>query len=1102
MKAEPTGTAPAREAYVELHARSAFSFLRGASNPEDLIQCALQVELPALALLDRDGVYGAPRFYSRAHENGFAVRPRVGAEITLEDGTVVPLLAASRTGYQNLCRLITEAKMTERIDRIDRGAFSPASAGAPSAPRGHERPDLADPRERKRPCYATWEELARFSAGLIALTGDEEGPVRTAWRNAGARGAAQALEKLTAIFGTASDPGHARLFVELQRHRVRGEEREIAFLRDLAAARGLPLLATGGVNYGPPEHRQVSDVFTCLRHHTTLDAAGRLLEVNAQRHLKSAAEMGALFADLPDALANSSRLDQRLDFTLENLGYEFPTFPTPHGESMDAYLRAQTFACAPRRCGPLSPKLERQLNRELELIARLKFSGYFLIVWDICDWARRNNIIVQGRGSAANSAVCYVLGITEVNPVEHRLLFERFLNDSRVGKDGKPSWPDIDLDFPSGERRERVIQEVYSRYGRRGAAMTANVISYRGRNSVREIGKVLGFGEDALNRFSSLYANGDFPQTLELQQQLAMAGIPPQHPRAAAMVQLQHYIRGNALPRHLGQHSGGMVICAGQLDKVVPLEPATMADRSVCQWDKDDCENLGIVKIDFLGLGMMAVLQETIELCARRPDGPPTLNAIPQDPSVYERICAADTVGVFQIESRAQMATLPRFKPRNLYDLAMQVSIVRPGPITGNLVHPLIRRRDGLEKPDYLHPSIAHLVEPILQRTMGVILFQEQMLEISMAVAKFTGAEAEELRRAMGFTKGTQRLERALAKLTRALRAQGHCEAVVQKIIHSATSFAAYGFPESHAIGFAMLAYFSTWLKLKRPAEFYASLLNNQPMGFYSPATLLQDARRAEGRGLEARPVCVCASNWECTVEGEREIRIGLRYVKGVREAAARQMILARREGAFTSLDDFLRRTDFTAAERRSLAAVGALNALAKDRRSALWQVEAAWSDDEALFKQFADAYRDDSPLAAMSVVEERQFDFAGLGLTTGEHPMAALRAQLHDVVPARALKNTPNGRRVTIAGSVICRQRPGTARGFVFISLEDETGIANAVVRPPLFEKLRLVITQEPSLRITGPLQNVAGVQHVKAEVIEPLRAPELPVQASHDFH
>jgi error-prone DNA polymerase len=1058
--------------YFELHARSAFSFLRGASDPESLALAALELGLPGAALLDRDGVYGAARFYGPARTHG--LRARVGAEITMEDGTVVPLLVSSRTGYQNLCQLITEAKLTPRAPHL---AFP-------------ELPPGADPHARKRPCFATWSELARFSEGLIALTGDEEGPIRHAWRTAGPAAAATALKKLTHIFG------RARLYVELQRQRIRGEERELQFLIDLAAAHHLPLLATGGVNHAIAAHRPVADVFSCLRWHTTLDAAGRRLEINASRRLKSAREMQQLFRDLPIAVENSVLLEQRLDFTLRNLGYEFPTFPAPPGQTMDQYLRDLTFAAARERLGPLPDPLIRQLDTELTLIAKLKFSGYFLIVWDICAWTRAQNILVQGRGSAANSAVCYVLGITAVNPLKHRLLFDRFLTDGRVGIDGHPSWPDIDLDLPSGDRRERVIQEVYKRYGRLGAAMTANVITYRGRSTVREVGKVLGFGEDAMDRFSNLYANGDFPETLDLQRQLSLSGIAPNHPRAAAMVMLQKLIHG--LPRHLGQHSGGMVICQGQLNKIVPLEPAAMDDRTVCQWDKEDCENLGIVKIDFLGLGMMAVMQDSIELCGER--GPKNLHDFPEnDPLTYERIRAADTIGVFQIESRAQMATLPRFKPMNLYDLAMQVAIVRPGPITGQLVHPLIRRRDGLEKPDYIDASVAHRVEPILKRTMGVILFQEQMLEISKELAGYTGSQAEELRRAMGFVKDPARLDAALAKLAIALRAHGCNETVVNKVTGSAKSFAAYGFPESHAIGFAMLAYGSTWLKVHRTAEFFASLLNNQPMGFYSPATLLQDARRHD---LVAHPVCIAHSRWECTVEGTNTIRIGLRFVKGLRETKARAMLVTRTAQPFASMDDFLRRSDFTATERRYLAAVGALAALTTHRRAALWAVESAWSDDENLFKQFAETYRDESPLRAMSPLEQVTADFAGLNLTVGEHPMALIRPRLTGVSRACDLSKIKTGQHVIIAGSVICRQRPGTAAGFVFISLEDETGIANAVVVPALFEKLRLTITQEPALRITGVVQNVSNVIHVKAYKIAPLHESDLPTQTSHDFH
>ncbi|MEO6992368.1 MAG: error-prone DNA polymerase, partial [Lacunisphaera sp.] len=841
---------------------------------------------------------------------------------------------------------------------------------------------------------------------------------------------------------------------------------------------------------------EIADVFTCLRLHTTLDAAGRALSLNDERHLKTPAEMSALFADLPEAIANSTRLAERLEFTLQNLGYQFPVYDHTRDEA--EHLREVTYASARQRFPAFTDQLREQIDRELALIAKLGFSGYFLIVWDICRWAREKNILVQGRGSAANSAVCYALYITAVNPLKHRLLFERFLSEGRVGADGNPSWPDIDLDFPSGERREAVIQEVYTRYGRRGAAMTANVITYRGRSVVREVGKVLGFGEDALDRFSSLYANGDFPQTLDLEKQLKMSGIAAAHPRAAALHRLYHGV--HTLPRHLGQHSGGMVICRGQLDRVVPLENASMENRTVCQWDKDDCENLGIVKIDFLGLGMMAVIQDTFTLCAAR-GGPKAFDEIPpDDPATYEKIRAADTVGVFQIESRAQMATLPRFKPRDLYDLAMQVAIIRPGPITGDLVHPLIRRRDGLEKPEYIDPSVEAIVKPILERTQGVILFQEQMLEISMSLANFTASQAEELRRAMGFEKDPSRLQHALLKLEQAMRAAGRNQTVIDRVAHSARTFAAYGFPESHAISFALLAYASTWMKVHWPAEFYASLLNNQPMGFYSSATLLQDGRRFAQ--LKANPVCVQNSQWNCTVESATTLRLGFRYVRGVREKAVQTMIAARTEKMFTSLDDFIRRTAFTATERRALAAIGALNEFGLHRRSALWQVEAAWSDEESLFHQFAEREDHDSPLAAMTPTERFQTDFSTLGLTTGRHPMIALRARLPDVCPAAELKEQPNGKRVTIAGTVICRQRPGTAKGVVFVSLEDETGIANAVVYAPLFEKHRLTITQEPALEITGKLQNVAGVIHVQAEKIVPLRAGDLPVQASHDFH
>ena len=1061
--------------YVELHAASAFSFLRGASLPEQLAEAAGQLGLPALALLDRDGVYGAPRLYASANEH--KIRPLVGAEITLADGSVLPLLVQNRTGYQNLCRLISTAKLKERPTELRPDNLAPSE----------------DPHARKRRCFASWEEIAAHATGLIALTGDEEGPLCRAWQRGGADAVAIALVPLKTIFGP------DRLHVEIQRHRVRGEETVVEMLVALAARERLPLLATGGALYAEQSHRIVADVFACLRNHTTLDAGGRLLSANENRHLYSAAHMQTLFRDHPAAVANTARLAGELEFTLKNLGYRFPDFPVPSGESMETVLHDRVYEGARKRYRTLMPAVCQQIGKELALINRLGFPGYFLIVWDICRWCREEKqTLVQGRGSAANSIVCYALEITAVDPIEHKLLFERFLSEGRQGVDGHPSWPDIDLDLPSGDRREATIQEIYQRYGQRGAAMVANVITYRGRSASREVGKVLGLADDVLDRFSALYANGDFPQTLGLTEQLKASGLSDAHPRMPAMLALCGHLRQHALPRHLGQHSGGMVLCPGRLDEIVPVENASMPGRTVVQWDKDDCEDLGLVKIDFLGLGMMAVLQDCRALCHAR-GRPFELYEVPlDDAATYKMMQDADTIGVFQIESRAQMATLPKIKPTKFYDVVIEVAIVRPGPIVGQLTSPLLRRRAGKEKIVCLDPEVHDALLGTLERTYGVVLFQEQMLSVAMKLAGFSGSEAEELRRALGFHRNDERLKRVTEKLRTAMLARGHSERVTQKVADSVATFALYGFPESHAFSFGLLAYVSTWLKVHRLAEFYAGLLNNQPMGFYSPATLVQDGRR---HGLRTKPICVQRSDWDCTVEDDHTIRLGLRYLTGLREAHARLLLAARAQRPFDSLNDFLRRVPLPAAERRALAAVGAFAGLTSHRRAALWQVEAAWSADESLL-QSVDAGPETIPLPAMSFVERVQADFAGLNLTTGPHPMQLVRDRLRDLWRATDLALGRDGERVVIGGSVICRQRPGTAKGVVFISLEDETGVANAIVRAELFERLRMVINEAPALRITGRLQNQMGVVHVQAENIARLEIDEVPLQASHDFH
>ena len=1089
--------------YIELHACSAFSFLRGGSLPEQLAEVAAELELPAMALLDRNGVYGAQRFSVAAREQ--KVRPIIGAELTMEDGSLLPVLVASRLGYANLCSLLTHAHLRSSV---------------------------------KGECTVRRKELPEFAQGLVALFG---------WGSAGCQPAASGslpdaisprvnrfvpgLRQAAANGRLAPCPpqsaedrvqclinafGRENVYVEVQRHFLRGEDRVNRALIDLASKFRLAVIATNGVQYAKPYGRQVLDVFTCIREHTHLDLAGKLLSQNAERHLKSDAEMCAIFRDLPDAITNTERLADRLQFSLENIGYEFPEYLVPDGHTMNSFLRTMVLFGAQQRYESISKKVKRQLEEELTLITRLGFSGYFLIVWDIVNFCRENNIMVQGRGSAANSAVCFCLGITPVDPVSNHLVFERFLNESRKG------WPDIDLDLPSGDRRERVIQEIYRRYGKHGAAMTANVITYRGRSAAREIGKALNFSPSTLDRFSHLFANGDFPHTLELEAQIEQAGLPKAHPRMPAFVGLYHAIYG--LPRHLGQHSGGMIICQNKLSSFVPLENASMPGRVVAQWDKDDCEDLGIVKVDLLGLGMMSVMQDGFELCRER-GRPLDLAHIPKDDAkTFEMMQTADTIGVFQIESRAQMATLPRLKPKCFYDVVIEVAIIRPGPIQGDMVHPYLARRAGKEPVTYFDERL----KPVLERTLGVPLFQEQMLKIAMIMANFSGDEAEELRRALSFHRSEERMNRVSVKLRDAMARNQVAPDVIEKVLHSITSFALYGFPESHAISFAILAYGSAYLKAHRPAEFYASLINNQPMGFYTPATIVKDARR---HGVKVKPVCVAQSEWNCTVIADDTIRLGFCVVNGLQREHADDFLRERNERPFASLEDFRKRAVLTKDELRRLANLGALNGFAKHRRAAMWRVEETPHDDlltiadsgsarvspkpSSKSSRKRDAFgpsrtggstRDacatqSSPLAPMTLPERVRADYEVMDLTTGPHPMKLVREQLPDVWRATDLAQAKHGSIIRIAGNVICRQRPGTAKGFVFISLEDETGVSNAIVTPDLFEQSRLLITEEPFLAIEGEVQNTDNVVLIKAQKIFPLISDGLVGSESHDF-
>jgi error-prone DNA polymerase len=1062
--------------YVELHARSAFSFLEGASLPETLVSTCARLGMPAMALLDRHGFYGAPRFHMAAKQA--KIKAHIGVELAVANNEIVnnevaknendpsanyPLLAATRAGYQNLCRLITTAKLRVPKNNV---------------------------------ATTTLAELQSHSEGLVCLTGDETGPLARALTQGGIPDAHLLLEKLISIFG------RENVYVEVQRHADRSQEaRNQAAIR-LAREYHLPLLATNGVCYATPAERQIADVFTCLKNKVRLDTAGRLLARNSERYLRSAKEMSRLFADLPEAIANTAELSSRLEFTLEKLGYEFPRYPVPEGETMDSFLHKRVWDGARCRYRPVSSRVRAQLEKELALIERLKLSGYFLIVWDLICFCERNGILVQGRGSAANSAVCYSLGITAIDPISMDLLFERFLSEERG------EWPDIDLDLPSGDEREKVIQYVYQHYGQRGAAMTANVCTYRGRSAAREMGKVLCFDEDTLARLSAVVGQWEWRDPNDtMERSFTNTGLDLAHPQIAVYLDLCQRVQD--LPRHLSQHSGGMVICQGQLDSVVPLEPATMPGRVVVQWDKDDCADLGLIKVDLLGLGMMAVLKDSINLIQDHYGEEVDLAHLPQDcPDVYDTIRKADTIGMFQIESCAQMASLPRNNPVKFYDLVTQVALIRPGPITGEMTSPYLKRRQGKEPVTYPHESLI----PVLKRTLGVPLFQEQLLKLAMICANFTGGEAEELRRALGSKRSQQRMREIEIKLRSGMTANGIPPQTQEQLAKFISSFALYGFPESHAASFALIAYASAFLKVRYLAAFTAALLNNWPMGFYHPATIVKDAQR---HGLTVLPADATRSEWNCTLEdnggddGDRKfaLRIGLRYVRGLQQSAAEALVCERKRTPFASVEELAHRVPQLSRDNLAiLASVGALNYLSPEaklhRRDALWQVDKAVRRPGPLLEGIVE-FDEVSPLRPMNVEERLVADYHGTGLTTGHHPMAYRR----DVLRARGVKSAielrslPHGQPATTAGCVITRQRPGTAKGIIFMTLEDETGTSRVIISPDFYNQNRMVVLNERFVLVSGVVQNQDNIVHLKARRIQPLSISAAPTP-SHDFH
>jgi error-prone DNA polymerase len=1021
--------------YAELRAASAFSFLDSASLPEDLIYHAADKEIPVVALVDTNGVYGAPRFYGAAKKTG--VRALVGSELVMEDNGRLTVLVENRTGYKNLCKLIT--------------------AGAA----GHE----------KGKARFNWKLIEQYSEGLHCLTRADD----------------DAVGKIAGIFKN-------RTHLELQRHFRRDEEHQNVRLVSLSRRMRLPLVATNGVRYARAQDKELHDVLTCIREGTHVDKAGRLLGINRERYIKTADEMCRLFADLPEAIDGAWSLANTLDFTLADLGYQFPDYPLPPGETNNSFLRKIAWNSAKARFRPLTARAQSQIEKELNMIEKLDLAGYFLIVWDIVQFCGREKVLVQGRGSAANSAVCYALGITAVDPVKMELLFERFLSEERG------EWPDIDLDLPSGDQREKVIQHVYKTYGVQASAMTANVITYRDRSAAREVGKALGYSleqADKLSRCVSTWNFGEIKEAIEnLAGELEKTGFDPADLRVQHFMRL--YLQIQNLPRHLGQHSGGMVMAKGRLDEVVPLEPASMPGRIVIQWDKDDCADLGLIKVDLLGLGMLAAIEEALPMIRVNEGKDVDLAHLPQgDPLVYKMLNEADTVGMFQVESRAQMASLPRNAPKKFYDIVVQVAIIRPGPIVGGMIKPFFDRRQGKVPVEYPHPCL----EPILKRTLGVPLFQEQLLRIAMVAANFTGGEAEELRRAMGFKRSMERMHEIEGRLRNGMTKNGIDGKAQDQIVKSITSFALYGFPESHAASFALIAYASAYIKARHPAAFYTSLLNAWPMGFYHPATLVKDAQR---HATPMLPIDVNHSGWMCRWENGG-VRMGLRFIKGLREVTAKKI-----EGAqpFKSTEDLAYRCKLRDDQLTKLAYAGALGSLGLTKRGALWQASKAAKPAGELFEGMEDrqsclsGQTGLSVLPEMSSVQNTMADYQAMELTTGPHLLEHFRAELkrQKIVSASDLSRIPTGRRVTTAGAVIVRQRPGTAKGFVFLTLEDETGLSQAIVSPKLFSDQRSTILGHSGLIVEGILQNTGGQCSVKAERFWPL--PGIDQIQSHDFH
>ncbi len=1021
--------------YAELHCLSNFSFQRGASSADELFKRAKALGYQALAITDECTLAGIVRAWQAARQEG--VRLIVGSEVQLHGGAKLVLLVESLEGYQNLCALITRARR-----RSEKGTYQ-----------------------------LLREDLQAHCQGLLALWVAQPGdaPANGLW--------------LKSLFGE-------RLWLAVHLHRGCDDARRLQQLHVLAGQVGIRAVACGDVHMHVRGRRALQDCMTAIRQHCTLAEAGRYLYPNGERHLRTLTELGELYP--PDLLAETQVIAHRCRFGLDELKYQYPSEVVPQGHTPASWLRHLCQSRLPERWPQgVSRKALDTLDKELRLITELGYESYFLTVYDIVDFARKQGILCQGRGSAANSVVCFVLGITELDPMEHRLLFERFLSRER----NEP--PDIDVDFEH-DRREEVIQYVFRRYGRDRAALTAVVNTYHAAGAIRDVARALGLPADQVDALAKCC--GRWSDRIPDVQRLAEAGFEAQSPSLQRILVLAGQLIG--FPRHLSQHPGGFVICQQPLDRLVPVENAAMAQRTVIQWDKDDLDLVGLLKVDVLALGMLSALRRCFDLLARHRDRHLTLATIPkEDPATYAMISRAETMGVFQIESRAQMAMLPRLKPKKFYDLVIEVAIVRPGPIQGDMVHPYLRRRLKQEKVTYPSPEL----EAVFERTLGVPLFQEQVMELAMIAADYTPGEADQLRRSMAAWKRHGGLEPHRERLINGMLKNRYERAFAERIFEQIKGFGSYGFPESHAASFALLCYASSWLKCHEPAIFTCALINSWPMGFYSPDQLLQEARR---QGIEVRPVDVCHSEWDCTLEphgeGALAIRLGLRQIRGFSEADARRLEQARARQPWRDVEDLCLRAELDSRARARLADAGALRALARDRHQARWQV-AAVQAQLPLFAQVEAAPEVAVELPVPSVAEDLFADYATLGTTLGPHPLALLRRNLRALGcrSSAELADVEHGDSIAVAGVVVGRQRPQTASGVTFVTLEDEHGMVNVVVWRDLAERQRRALVGSQLLKVSGRLEQEQGVRHLIARRLEDISPllQGLDVR-SRDFH